>query len=126
MLSLVMRGRVMKQGPKMVAHSMMGPYNRLPREDNGIGFTFYYYHKFMSGLPGTKLCAVNGVLPSTETVRSGQYPLVTEVYLVHREGLSPDNSPAGRLVGWLLSEEGQVVVAQSGYVPLNVSPTAEE
>ena len=119
MLSLVMRGEVMKRGPDMVSlGGMMGPYNHLPHEAYGMGFTFYYYHRFMSGLPGTKLCAVDGVLPSAETIRSGKYPLVTEVYLVHRQGLTPD-SPAGRVIRWLLSDAGQAVVAQSGYVPLD-------
>ncbi|MCE5326631.1 MAG: substrate-binding domain-containing protein [Planctomycetaceae bacterium] len=114
---LVMRGKTIKAGTNMTAMSMMGPYNRLPEDQHGIGFTFYYYDKFMASLPGTKLAAIDGVAPSTETIASRKYPLVTEVYLVYRKGLDMD-SAAGKLARWFLSDAGQRTVARSGYVPL--------
>jgi phosphate transport system substrate-binding protein len=56
-------------------------------------------------------------MPSPETIQGRQYPFVTEVYAVVRRGL-PATSPAVRLRDWLLTPEGQQVVAESGYVPL--------
>ena len=72
--------------------------------------------------PGrTKACAVENVLPTSETIRSGQYPFVTEVYVVVRHDLPPKH-PARRLRDWLLSPTGQSMVEQTGYVA--VSPPA--
>ncbi len=114
---LLMRGKAFPAGENMMAESMIGPYNLLPTDKYGIGFTFYYYDKFMASLPGTKLAAVNGVLPSSETIASNKYPLVTKVFLVYRQGLDP-NSNAGKLASWFLSDAGQRTVARSGYVPI--------
>ena len=71
----------------------------------------------MAGSPNTKLMAVDGVLPSYDTIRARRYPYVTEVYVVTRKGLKADSGPA-KLKAWLLSAEGQAVVRESGYVPL--------
>ena len=81
---------------------------------NGIGYTFYYYQTMQSadhllrdgGAPALKMCAVNGVAPTPETIRNGTYPFVTNVYAVVR------------LPDWLLPPEGQAVVTESGCVPL--------
>ena len=64
-----------------------------------------------------KLLGVNGVLPTSETIASGTYPLVTGVYAVLRADLPPDSS-AVLLRDWLFSEAGQAVVKESGYVPI--------
>ena len=67
--------------------------------------------------PSLKICAVNGVMPSAETIRNRTYPFVTPVYAVIRKG-TPKTSSAVRLRDWLLTEEGQAVVKESGYVPM--------
>ena len=64
-----------------------------------------------------KLLAVDGVRPDQGSIRSRQYPFVTEVYAVVR-GNQPKESQAYQLWQWLGSEEGQALVAESGYVPL--------
>jgi ABC-type phosphate transport system substrate-binding protein len=64
-----------------------------------------------------KLLGVNGVLPTPETIANGSYPLATEVYVVIRADAAVED-PARLLRDWLLTEEGQAIVAKSGYIPL--------
>ena len=68
--------------------------------------------------PNTRVMAVNGVLPSAETIASGKYPLVYECVLVHRKN---PGEKVERFIQWLLSDEGQRLVRSVGYVPICLS-----
>ncbi len=132
LLTLVMKDREVIAGRGiMETFGMMGPFNRLYDDPQGVGFTFYYYQVYMAPLttidpraPGdtepespVEMFAVDGVMPSRETIADGSYPWVTKVYAVTRKDLDPEH-PAARLRDWLLTEEGQSVIAETGYVPL--------
>lgn len=132
MEKLVMKGAKMIEGPDIMnLTSMMGPFNRINADKNGIGYTVFYYEAAMapprsatqrsSVRPGgerrRKVLAVNGVAPAPRTIADGTYPLVTDVYAVVRKD-TPADHPAVRLRDWLLTPEGQAVVAESGYVPI--------
>ncbi len=119
MIKLVMKELKMIEPIKMIGfRAMAGPYNALSNDKNGTGFTFYYYNKEMSPYPKIKLCAIDNVLPTSESISSHEYPLVTEVFIVTLKGLAKESAP-GRLRDWLLSPQGQKVVDESGYVPVN-------
>ena len=75
-----------------------------------------YYAKNMYEIPGLEFLGVDGVIPSTETIRSDAYGPVNPFYVAIRAD-EPDDSPAGKLFHWLLSEEGQKLVEDTGYVP---------
>lgn len=62
-----------------------------------------------------KAVAVEGVIPSSETALSGQYPL-TRPLLLLTGPLS--QKLATRFIEFVLSPEGQVLVAESGWVPV--------
>ena len=66
---------------------------------------------------GLKLLAVEGVEHSAETIRSQEYPFINDSYVVIAAGL-PDDSSAKVLYDWILSEEGQRLVAHEGYVSI--------
>jgi ABC-type phosphate transport system substrate-binding protein len=100
-----------------VLGGMMGPYVALTRDKSGLAYSVYYYEHFMSGSPRTRVLAVDGVNPTADTLRKREYPYTTEVYVVTRKGIEPASS-AGKWRSWLLSPEGQAVVAESGYVPI--------
>jgi len=104
-------------GRNMMGMSMTGPYNLMAGDPQGMGYTFYYYHKYMSPTPGIKLAKIDGAAPSAETIASGEYPFCTEVYVVTRKGLK-DSEPAAKVRDWLFTAAGQKAVAQSGYVSL--------
>ena len=80
-----------------------------------IGYTVYYYAEDMEMAEGLKLLSVDGVAPSDETIRSGEYPFLNNYYVLTAAGLAEDD-PARVLYDWLLSEEGQRLVAHEGYV----------
>lgn len=118
MISLVMGGLEMVESPgDRIAYEMSGPFDVLHTVRNAICFTFWSYHHLMLPDRGVKMLAVEGVYPTPDTIADGSYPLVTDTYAVVRAS-SPDTSPEVRLRDWLLTEEGQQVVARSCYVPL--------
>jgi len=80
---------------------------------NAIGFSVYYYASAMESREGMKFLSVNGVSPSNDTIRSGEYTLSHPFYV----GISEEPSEkALALRDWLLSEEGQKFVEDCGYV----------
>ncbi len=125
MEDLVMQGLTMIDAPDMILESMMGPFNAISTDPQGIGYSVYYYAQNIFPNEAVQMIAVDGVYPSSETIAEGEYPLSTEVYVVIRADTPPD-SPARQLRDWLLTEAGQVVVAASGYVPMNPSNTQTE
>lgn len=81
-----------------------------------IGFSFRYYMEGMVANEKVKMLSLNGVYPSAENIRSRSYPIVTEFYAVYRADNDNENIPV--LIDWLLSEEGQKLIEESGYVPI--------
>jgi phosphate transport system substrate-binding protein len=127
---LVMKGLKTIEAPDMMAMSMIGPFNQINSNPHGIGYTVYFYEKEMA--PAThpprkqlpkrharhrKVLAIGGVAPTSKSIADGRYPLVTSVFVVVRAKTPPD-SPAVKMRDWLLTTEGQKLVAESGYVPL--------
>ncbi|MDR2757286.1 MAG: substrate-binding domain-containing protein [Planctomycetaceae bacterium] len=88
------------------------------QNQNAIGYSVYHYEHFMLRVLETRVLAVNRVFPNYENIRTKKYPLVYEIYVVTRKGIAAD-SPAAKLRDWLLSDDGQRAVRESGYVPIN-------
>lgn len=118
MEKLVMRGAEMIDSPDMILESMMGPINAISDDPLGLGYSVYFYAEYIFPHEQVKVLAVDGVFPTPESIAERSYPLSTEVYAVIREG-TPGDHPARTLFDWLLTEEGQTAVSQSGYVPFH-------
>lgn len=84
-------------------------------EPNGIGYSYYYYTSEMWGNDRVKLLSVDGVKPEPSTISSKEYPLDTAYYAVIRKD-EPDDSPARKMVSYILSDEGQRLMEEAGYV----------
>lgn len=82
---------------------------------DAIGYSYYYFVMDMWGSENIKLLAVDGVQPAPETITSGSYPYTTAYYAVIRSDEASD-SPARQVVNWLLSEDGQKLAEDTGYV----------
>jgi len=129
--SLVMGNAPVINAPDMVVLKMTGPFNAIagyprfipePGDPNGIGYSVYYYARFiMEPLEDLKILAVEGVRPTFRTIADRSYPLVAEVYAVIRAGESP-TATSVLLRDWLLTQDGQDAVAESGYVPIMSLP----
>jgi len=108
----------MIDSPDMILDRMIGPINAIKDDPLGIGYSVYFYAKYIFPDDGVKILGIDGVLPSSETIAAGSYPLATEVYTVIREEMSPDHA-AVHLRNWLLTEAGQEAINGSGYVPIS-------
>lgn len=82
---------------------------------NAIGFSVYYYVDQMYSQPGLRLLAVDGVMPSNDTLADESYPLCNEFYAVVRASAAAD-SPERILYDWLSTEAGVECIRKSGYV----------
>lgn len=83
---------------------------------SAIGFSFRYYVEGIVENSDVKMLSLNGVYPSPENVANESYPLVNSFYAVYRKGDPNPNIPL--LIDWILSDEGQRIVEESGYAPL--------
>lgn len=79
-----------------------------------IGFSFRYYMDGIVGNDAVKMISLNGVYPSAENIQNRTYPIVAQFYAIYRKDNSNENIPI--LINWLLSDEGQRIIEQSGYV----------
>jgi phosphate transport system substrate-binding protein len=120
MNKLVMKGTPMAKAPsEFVIGEMGGLVDAVAVYDgaeHAIGYNVYYYVTRMKMDENIRLMAVNGVEPSSETIRSGAYPFVNDFYAVIRAD-APADSPERVLYEWMVTEEGQKLVEHEGYVP---------
>ena len=70
-----------------------------------------------------RLLALNGVFPTKETIRDGSYPIASEFYAVTASpvGMAPPQETDETVRGfldWILSEQGQTIIEETGYVAL--------
>ena len=79
-----------------------------------IGFSFRYYMDGLVGNDSVKMLALNGVYPSAENIRNRSYPIIAQFYAIYRADNTNPNIPV--LIDWILSDEGQSLIEQSGYV----------
>lgn len=81
-----------------------------------IGFSFRYYVEGIVENGKVKMIAVDNIYPSKENIRNKQYPIVTEFYAVVRKN---DPNPNIKLfIDFVLSEKGQRIIEESGYVSI--------
>lgn len=84
---------------------------------DALGYSVFYYASYMYSQPGLKFVAVDGVVPSDETIADGSYPLLNEYYLAIRAD-EPADSNTRKLHDWILSAEGVRAIRGAGYIPL--------
>jgi phosphate transport system substrate-binding protein len=89
--------------------------NAVSKDKNAIGFGGAAYAK------GIKFAAVKkddrstGYLPTTENVKSGNYPITRFLYMYTR---SRPTGEVKNFIDWVLSAEGQSIVSKVGYFPV--------
>lgn len=97
--------------------------NGVPTEKNynayrgsPIGFSFRFYTTGMRENDSVKMLSINGVYPDVQSVSSGKYPISAEFYAVYNKDDPNPNIPI--LIDWFLSENGQKIIEDTGYVPI--------
>ncbi len=82
-----------------------------------IGFSFRYYMDGIVENSSVKMISMNGVYPSAENIRNRTYPIVAQFYAIYRADNDNPNIP--KLIEWILSDEGQQLIEETGYVRIN-------
>ena len=118
---LVMAGLPLMDPPSQwISDSMSGLLEAVREYDNSpaaIGYTVYYYANDMEMAKGLKVLSIDGVSPSADAIRAGEYPFLNPYYVSIRQDATED-SPTRILYDWVLSANGQELVAREGYVPV--------
>lgn len=119
MLSLMMKDTaMMAPTTEIISETMEDIIEDIAAYDNSanaIGYSVYYYAQNMYTQPGLKFIAIDGVLPSNQTINSLEYGYVNAFYGIIP--LEPDPA-AEALLDWLLTRDGQQLLQSCGYVPI--------
>ena len=86
-------------------------------KSNSMGFSFRFYVEGIIKNPDIKMIAIDGVAPTKENIQSGAYPIIAPLYAVTYEGNANEN--VQNLIEWMLSDEGQYIIEQTGYVAIS-------
>lgn len=121
MEKLVMDGIPMMEAPAAMVPGEMGELIESVRSydnsANAIGYTVFYYAADMQMAQGLKILQIDGVTPCAETLRDRKYPFLNGYYACI-SALAEADSPQRILYDWLISQEGQDLLALEGYVPV--------
>ncbi|MBR0139098.1 MAG: substrate-binding domain-containing protein [Firmicutes bacterium] len=119
MIDLVMGDTPLADPPTELVTAFMGELvdavATYENEPDAIGYSYYYYVNDMWGYNKTKLLAIDGVKPDNSTVADGSYRYHTAYYAVIR-GSEAEDSTVRKMLAWILSEEGQKLAEDTGYV----------
>lgn len=108
-------------GSQSVMNSFMktSEYKKNPLQVFGssIGFSFRFYVEDLVGNSKVKTIALNGIEPTKENIRNKTYPITVEFYAVYRK--DNENPNIQKVIDFILSEEGQYIIEETGYVSIN-------
>ena len=83
---------------------------------NAIGFSFRFYVNEMVKNEKVKILKINGVYPDLKTIGNEKYPLASSFFAIT---LADNNKPnVLKFLDWITSEQGQYLVAKTGYCPV--------
>ncbi|WP_409276028.1 PstS family phosphate ABC transporter substrate-binding protein [Neobacillus sp. SCS-31] len=83
---------------------------------NALGYSFRFFTTGMSPNNEIKLLAINGVKPTPETIQTGSYPYVVNLYAITLKD-NPKKT-INPFLGWMQGPQGQNLVEEVGYIPL--------
>ena len=122
MLNLVMKDKKIMEPPTKQLQMEMGELvdaiADYDNADTAIGYSYFYYVNTMYKRDTIKMLSVDGVEPSVDTIKSGEYPIFTNGFIVLRAD-EPADSPALKWVEAVLGKRGSTIIENAGYVPVN-------
>ncbi|MBE7014234.1 MAG: hypothetical protein E7419_03375 [Ruminococcaceae bacterium] len=118
MLKRFMGDTPIMEAPKELKNDLMaGIIERVANyknKTNSIGFSFRFYVEGIIKNPDIKMISVDGIKPTAENIKNGTYSVVTPIYAVTYEEQTNEN--VDKLLYWILSDEGQNIIEETGYV----------
>jgi phosphate transport system substrate-binding protein len=79
--------------------------------DNAIGYMGYSY--VMRG--DTRVISLDGIAPTVENIKNGTYPIARKLYFVT---LGEPTVGARAYIDYVLSQDGQQIAAENGFIPI--------
>lgn len=111
---------LLKPKREYIAVGMGGLMDAVAVYDNSagaIGYSVYSYAAQMyENADKVKFIAIDGVKPSKATMADESYPLLSSTYIIYTDK-SPES--AEKFAEAALSDKGQTLVLESGYLPVN-------
>ena len=118
MEQMVMQGKTIQSPIGVKVHFGMGRLvDAVAEYENGpasIGYSYYYYINNLYKNENIKVIKINGTAPTNDNLISGAYPFSTNYFAVIR-GDEPEDSPARKLRDFLITPQGQNLIAMAGY-----------
>lgn len=111
---------IMKPGRENVSTGMGGIINQVAvyrNFSNSIGYSFFYFTMKMVKNGEIKLLSIDGVTPSKNTIQDGSYPFSDNFYAIYVDKENK-NENIERFIDWILSDQGQILIAKTGYIPI--------
>lgn len=108
---------IMEAPTEQVNDFMSGIIERVSNyknKTNSIGFSFRYYLEGIIKNPDIKMVSIDGVSPTVENIKNGEYSITTSLYAVTYKDNPNEN--VNKLINWVLSSEGQEIIEKTGYV----------
>lgn len=84
-----------------------------------IGYNMYTFTEKQYYNEEVMLLSVDGVAPTDDTIFDETYPIVIYNYIYYNKNNTPASEFAEKLDAYLMSDEGQKLISDSGYVNLN-------
>lgn len=100
--------------------SMGGIINEVAQyynEDGALGYTFKYFLEGLNQEDNVKILSVDDIYPTSENIKEQSYPISTYLYCVTLKSNTKEN--VRKLKEFLLSDQGQYIIEQTGYYSLN-------
>lgn len=86
-------------------------------EQGAIGYSFRYFVEELNQEKNVKILSVDGVYPSLENIQNGSYPICVDLCIISRK--DNDNPNVEEVINYVLSKQGQKIIQEVGYAPLN-------
>lgn len=119
MREIVMAGRPVREDThSMVIMTMQGVFNQLDVCSTAVGYTVWYYERYVAEGDMARVIGVDGVKPTRESIASGEYPFSYKTVLIRRKPKAGEGEKIEAFVRWMRGAEGRRFVRASQYVPL--------
>ena len=119
-LQNLMAGRTLMTPPKEDVVTGMGGIIEQTADyknyKNAIGYSFRFYSTELVKNNQIKLLSLDGVAPTKENIENGTYPIASEFYAVTTQHSNPN---CQALLEWICGRQGQRIIDETGYVPIN-------
>ncbi len=115
---IISKDEIMQAPSEKMIDDMAGIIDAVASYDNSegaIGYSYYYYVANMHYTDQIKLIAIDGVMPGDDTIADGSYPLLNQSQVIIRAD-EPKDSVVRKIIAWIVSEEGQKLGEENGYV----------